>query len=247
MQMKHLFHIYQWCIAGPIMLVLTIVTSLITAIGSLLGGKRWFGYYPPMMWARCWCWLMFVKVRVVGREHIDPKANYVFVANHQGAYDIFVIYGFLRHNFRWMMRKGLSNIPMVGQACRMCGHIMVDHRNPKAIRKTMSDAERTIARGMSLVVFPEGRRTDTGQMGQFKSGAFRLAAEFSMPVVPITIDGSFDVMPRSTFNINPGTITVTLHQPIATTPQTDLRALARQCQETIARALPASQAQPGKQ
>ena len=92
--MKILFGIYQWCIACPII----IVATLLTAIGTLILApfdKTYFGYYVPKWWARLWCWLLFVKVEVRGREKIDRNTSYIFVANHQGAYDIFSIYGFL--------------------------------------------------------------------------------------------------------------------------------------------------------
>lgn len=232
--MKHLFFTYQWFIASPIILVATILTALGTILLAPFS-KSYFGYYVPKWWARLWCTLMFVKVKVEGREKIDPKASYVFVANHQGAFDIFSIYGYLGHNFRWMMRKGLTNIPLVGQACEIAGHIMVDHHNAKATRKTMADAEKRLQNGMSIVVFPEGRRTDTGQMGTFKGGAFKLAHEFDLPVVPITIDGSYQVMPRSTFNVTPGTITLTMHEPIkAGEHGLDQRELQQRCYNIIA-------------
>lgn len=235
---KLITHIYQWLIAVPIILVLTLVTAVVTGIGCALLNRDWWGYYPPRLWARCFCWIMFVRVKVQGREHVESGTSYVFVANHQGAYDIFSIYGFLNHNFRWMMRKGLRNFPIVGQACALAGHVMVDSHNQAALMRTMHDAEQRLQAGMSLVVFPEGRRTDDGHMGQFKSGAFKLAQEFNLSVVPISISGSYRVMPRSTFNVTPGTITLTLHKPITLDScNGDLHRLAQQCQSVIAHSM----------
>lgn len=231
--MKYLFRIYQWCIAAPIIIVATLLTAIFTLILAPID-KTYFGYYVPKWWARLFCWLLFVKVEVRGRDKIDRNTSYIFVANHQGAYDIFSIYGFLGHNFRWMMRKGLTNIPLVGWACEAAGHIMVDHHNNTALKKTMADAEKRLRDGFSLVVFPEGRRTDTGKMGTFKSGAFKLATEFNLPVVPITIDGSYRVMPRNTFNVTPGTITLTMHAPIVPAQSNlDAKALAIHCHDII--------------
>ena len=236
--MKYLFRIYQWCVAAPIILVATIITALVTIIGGCFN-SRWWGFYPPRWWARCWCTLLFVRVRIVNRHLIDKNTSYVFVANHQGAFDIFSIYGYLNHPFVWMMRKGLANIPLVGQACRMAGHIMVDTHSAQGVKRTMADAERKLQGGLSLVVFPEGRRTATGVMGPFKPGAFKLATEFNLPVVPITIDGSYRVMPRSTFNVTPGTITLTLHEPIMP-PQGghELPQLLEQSRKAVASSLP---------
>ena len=210
---RSLFLIYQWLIAAPILLVATILCALITMIGCVIS-PGWFSYYPPKWWSRLWCVLLFVKVEVRGRELIDSKTSYVFVANHQGVFDIFSIYGYLRHDFKWMMRKGLERIPLVGYACKCAGHIMVDHSSTAALSETMSRAKQTLEGGKSLVIFPEGRRTNTGELQPFKNGAYRLAVEFNLPVVPITIDGSYRVMPRSTFNVTPGTIVLTIHEPI---------------------------------
>ena len=238
--MIYLYRIYQWCIVAPIMLVYSILTALITIIGCLFNQEYW-GYYPAKWWARTWCWLHLVRVRVAGRELIDHETSYVFVANHQGAYDIFSIYGFLGHNFKWMMRKGITNIPIIGTACRMAGHILVDTHTAQGLRDTMAAAKKKLHRGMSIVVFPEGRRTDTGLMGPFKNGAFKLALEFGLPVVPITIDGSYKVMPRSTFNVTPGTITLTFHEPIQHTGGNDIAQVSQQCRTAIQQDLPPDQ------
>lgn len=198
----------------PLMLVATTIAALVTIIGSALGYARWWGYYPQIIWARLFCWLNFVTVSVSGRENIRKNTSYVFVANHQGAFDIFAIYGWLGHNFRWMMKKALEKIPLVGYSCRVSGQIYVDNSSPSAIRETMKDAEKQLSKGMSVVAFPEGSRTYTGEVGRFKRGAYTLAVEFRLPVVPITIDGAFQVMPRTTVIPRPGTINIIIHKPI---------------------------------
>lgn len=201
---------------APVLLTATILTATITIILSMLGMGRWAGYFFPHWWARLFCVMSMVKVKVTvkGRENIDPHTSYVFIANHQGAYDIFSIYGYLNHNFRWMMKKSLEKIPFVGYSCKVSGHIMVDNSSPSATKATMEKAEKQLRGGMSLVVFPEGARTWDGKMRRFKRGAFVLAMEFGLPVVPITIDGSFEVMPRFKKIPNWGHITLTIHKPI---------------------------------
>lgn len=237
--MKYVVRLYQWVIACPILLILTIVTALVTVFLSLLGMGKWAGYYPPMLWAKCWCWLMFVRVEVRNRNFIDKRTSYVFVANHQGAYDIFSIYGYLGHNFRWMMKKSLEKVPFVGLACKSCGHIMVDRTSNSAIRATMNEAKEKLKNGMSLVVFPEGARSWDGKMRAFKRGAFKLALDFNLPVVPITIDGSFKVLPRTTYNITPGKIVLTIHEPIMPSAEGhDLDKVLTESYDKIQSALP---------
>ena len=211
--MKILFRIYQYCIAFPILIILTIITALLTIVGSLFS-HQWWGYYPPRLWARCWCWLLFIDVEVKNRELIDPNKAYVFIANHQGAFDIFTIYGFLNHNFKWLMKKSLQNIPLVGWACMAAGHVLVDRSSPSAIAKTMNTARERLTRGMSLVIFPEGSRSNDGKIKPFKRGAFKLAIDFDRPLVPISIDGSYKVLRKKSLGINPGKVILTIHHPI---------------------------------
>ena len=87
------YRIYQILVMVPVMLVVTTLAAIVTIIGSALGGARWWGYYPQIIWARLFCWLNFVTVSVTGHENIRKNTSYVFVANHQGAFDIFSIYG----------------------------------------------------------------------------------------------------------------------------------------------------------
>ncbi|MDE7111281.1 MAG: 1-acyl-sn-glycerol-3-phosphate acyltransferase [Muribaculaceae bacterium] len=234
-----IYRIYQFTIMWPLMLAVTFLTAMLTALGSMAFGGRWWGYYPPALWSRIMCILSFVKVEVRGREHISRGTSYVFVANHQGAYDIFSVYGYLGHNFKWMMKKSLENIPLVGWACKRAGQIFVDNSSPHAIHQTMVAAEKQLAGGMSLVVFPEGARSWDGRMRRFKRGAYTLAREFGLPVVPLTIDGAFHVMPRYARLPRYGKIILTIHEPIAST-EPELIELSRQaiasslpCDETL--------------
>lgn len=212
--MKYIYYIYQICIALPLLVVATILTALITTIGSTLGSAHFWGYYPGKIWSRTICTLLFIRVRVKGRENINKRTSYVFVANHQGSFDIFLIYGYLGRNFKWMMKKSLRRIPFVGKACQDAGHIFVDRSGPKKVLETIRQAERTLTNGTSVVVFPEGARTFTGHMGYFKKGAFQLASELQLPVVPLTINGSFRVLSRTGKIVNRHPMTLTIHEPI---------------------------------
>lgn len=237
--MFFLYRVYQILIMIPLMIVNTILTSIIVATFSTIFGGRFWGYYPAKVWARIMAWLSFVRVTVRGRENIDKNQSYIFVANHQGAYDIFAIYGWLGHNFKWMMKASLRKIPLVGFACARAGHIYVDRTNPIGIRRTMEYAERQLKDGMSVVVFPEGSRSKSGRVGVFKRGAFLLATEFALPVVPVTIDGAYSVMPRNKKLPRPGHITITIHRPIeAKDGKHDIPTLMTTSRDTIISALP---------
>lgn len=234
-----LYRLYLLFIAAPLVVVATVFAGVLTMLGSMVdGGRRW-GYWPAHLWARVCLALTLVKVTVSGRENISATTSYVFVANHQGAYDIFAIYGYLNHNFKWMMKKGLRRFPVIGPACAAAGHIFVDNSSPSAVRRTMEHAEHTLKGGMSLVVFPEGSRTFTGRMGAFHKGAYQLSLEFGLPVVPVTIDGAFFVMPRTTFIPRPGVIRLTIHRPIeAPRDEADRNRVIARSFEAVQSALP---------
>lgn len=214
--LKLLYRIYQFLIVLPLGLALTVLVTFIIAIGTFVGSAHFWGYYPGKVWAWAICRLLFLPIRVEGRDKIDSRQSYVFVANHQGPMDIFLIYGFLGRNFKWMMKKALRKVPFVGYACEKCCHIFVDKSGPKKIQETYDKARHTLQDGTSVVVFPEGSRSFTGHMGIFRKGAFQLADELQLPVVPITIDGSFDVLTRMAgFNfVNWHPMRLVIHEPI---------------------------------
>lgn len=211
--MKALYGIYQVCIALPILLVLTLLTAVITIIGSLIGGAHIWGYYPGKIWSQLICYILLMPVKIHGKEKLQKHTSYVFTPNHQGAFDIFLIYGFLGRNFKWMMKKSLRKIPFVGKACESAGHIFVDRSNKNMIT-TIRQAEASLKDGISLVVFPEGSRTLTGHLGRFKRGAFQLADDLQLAVVPVTIEGSFEIMPRTSKLIHRHPMILTIHDPI---------------------------------
>jgi 1-acyl-sn-glycerol-3-phosphate acyltransferase len=215
--MKYLYRIYQLFIAAPVILVATIITAVTVTIGSTLGNGHFWGYYPGRWWGWVIIRVLLLPVKVEGRENLQSGQSYVFVSNHQGAFDIFLIYGFLQRNFKWMMKRQIRNIPLVGLACEASHQIFVDKRGPSKIKETYTKARATLKDGMSLVVFPEGSRSFTGHMGVFRRGAFMLADELQLPVAPLTINGSFNVMPRmrDMHFVNWHPLTLTIHKPIA--------------------------------
>ena len=155
--MRFLYIIYQICIGLPIFLVLTILTALTTMLGCWLGNGHFWGYYPGKIWSQLTCFLFLLPVKVEGHQHIDHKTSYVFVANHQGAFDIFLIYGFLGRNFKWMMKKSLRNIPFVGKACGRI-HLRRQIQSAKSIRNHQTGRKDTAGRYFARGI--PGRKTN---------------------------------------------------------------------------------------
>ncbi len=231
--------LYQWLIFVPVFVMLTLITALIVMVMAPLFGSKFWGYYPPKWWSRLTCWLALCRVKTRGHENLDPKQSYVFVANHQSAFDIFLVYGFLNQNIKWMQKQSLRKIPFVGFASEKAGHVFVDNSNPKSRAASIKTAKEQIVDGVSMVIFPEGARTKSGEMGRFKRGAYHLAHDMNLPVVPRTINGAYNVLKRTGFNLNPGKMELVIHRPIDTASLTEaeIPGLIGETRDTIYSAL----------
>ena len=239
--MKYLYYVYQLIVGLPVLILGTIITAITVAIGCAIGNGHFWGYYPGHVWGKVIIRSLLLPVKVEGRQHLEKDQSYVFVANHQGSFDIFLIYGSLNRNFKWMMKQALRKVPFLGFACARSHQIFVDKRGPSKIRKTYEQAREILKEGYSVTVFPEGARTFTGHMAQFKKGAFALADELQLPVVPLTINGSFDVLPRMKgFNfITWHPLSLTIHEPIYPVGQgpENIDATMRQAYDSVMSAL----------
>jgi 1-acyl-sn-glycerol-3-phosphate acyltransferase len=236
-----LYVIYTWLIFVPVFLVLTVLTALTTFAGCLSGGEKIFAYYPGMIWSRLTCFLALCPVKVRGREFINRKQSYVFAANHQGAFDIFLIYGFLGVPVKWVMKAGLGKIPFVGAACRAAGFIFVDNSTRKAAAGSLIEAEKALRNGASVAIFPEGSRTYDGKTAKFRKGAFQMAFDQHLPIVPITLNGPFHVLPIHSLNLKRHKMEMIIHPPVLTdeidASHNGLKELAGRTHEIVSSAL----------
>lgn len=211
---KVIFSLYQWLIAIPILVVITIVMSLLTILTSSIAPNTNFSYFPARLWGRCMCWFLFVRVDIRGLENIKENQSYVFVCNHQNIYDIFAIYGWLPLFFKWLMKQELRRLPFIGKACEAAGHIFINRKNARESHKSLEIARKRLQNGVSLVVFPEGTRSEDGKIGKFKRGAYQIGAELNLPIIPITLNGAYERLPKWSFLVEPGLIELIIHAPI---------------------------------
>lgn len=215
--MRILYYLYQ-LLVSPLLLLATLLTSLATTVGCAVGDAARWSYYPGKLWSIFIVRLLLLPVRVEGRENMDEHQSYIIIPNHQGSFDIFLIYGFLDRHFKWMLKEELRSMPVIGRTCESAGFIFVDHHaGPKKMKEAHDRASQILQGGTSLVLFPEGARTWDGRLRPFKRGGFQLADELHLPLLPVTINGSFQVLPRKRGYVNfihwhP--LTLTIHPPI---------------------------------
>jgi 1-acyl-sn-glycerol-3-phosphate acyltransferase len=159
-----------------------------------------------------------VKVTVMGLEHLKREGPYLFMANHQGSYDIFALLGHLPYQFKWLAKKELFSVPLLGWAMSAAGYISIDREGTRKTVEAMNEAARKIHDGMSVVIFPEGSRSPDGSIQPFKKGGFTLAIKSRVPIVPIAIIGSREIMLKDRMTVLPGEIRIRIDSPIETEP-----------------------------
>ncbi len=228
--------IYHITIFLPLGIIITITCCGITILLLPIANNAKWGNYPAKAWARILTILSLVRVKVLGTQNIDPNSSYIFVANHQSIYDIPLVYGWLDNNFKWIMKKELRRLPFIGKTCALMGHIFIDRSNPMRAKQSLEIAKQNLQQGKSSIfLFPEGTRTLNGQLLHFKRGAFTIARDLHLPIVPITIIGAYNALPKGLNYITPGTIKMIIHKPIDTTYLNDekLNDLIKQVKNTI--------------
>ncbi len=207
---KFFWIIYIICIWLPLGITATILCAIITITGCLIGDDKIWGFYPGMIWSKFMCLISCTKVTVTGKENIRKGQSYVFCSNHTSIFDVFLIYGYIGVPFKWIMKKELEKIPFVGWACKAAGFLFIDRKKGRRAFNTLQQAKNIFSGGVSLVIFPEGTRTRNGEIGKFKRGAFEIAREMELPIIPMRIDGGFYIMPYNRLYPYPGTLKLTI-------------------------------------
>lgn len=235
-----LYQPYKWLVFAPVMLLLTAGFAAAAVVLVVFASPRRVAQLTGVPWARALAALIPMRVEVEGREHVDPAQSYVLVSNHQSQSDVLVLYGWLGIDFKWVMKQELRKVPGIGVACARLGHIFIDRSNHAAAVATLEAARGTIVDGTSVIFFPEGTRSRNGELLPFKKGAFRMALDLGLPILPLTVTGARDVLPAGTTDLMPGSARLTIHPPIPVEGLTggDCAALVGEVRSVIASGLP---------
>ena len=209
-----LYQPYKWLFFIPFLAINTVIFGIVAVLVSTLINQRIGSYFGGVIWSRLNAFLTPMFVTVKGRENIQKGTSYVIIANHQSYYDIFLVYGWLGIDIKWMMKKELAKIPGLGFGSKKVGHIFLDRSNSRVAMQSLNEAKRKLVNGTSVVIFPEGTRSYDGTLGTFKKGAFRLAFDLELPILPVTLSGTKDILPSGTWNLKPGRASMIIHKPI---------------------------------
>jgi 1-acyl-sn-glycerol-3-phosphate acyltransferase len=166
------------------------------------------------LWAKILLLISNTKVEVIGKENILRGKPQIFMANHQSDFDILIALGHIPGQFRWIAKKELFYIPIFGAAMKNAGYIEIDRQNHEKAMRSLDEAALRIQEGKSVMTFPEGTRSRNGEIKPFKQGTFYLALKSGVPIVPISIVGSGQIMPRRSLKVTPGKVRLVIDKPI---------------------------------
>ncbi len=166
------------------------------------------------LWAKILLLISNTKVEVIGKENILQGKPQIFMANHQSDFDILIVLGHVPGQFRWIAKKELFNIPIFGAAMKTAGYIEIDRNNHERAMQSMDEAALRIREGKSVMTFPEGTRSRDGEIKSFKQGTFHLAIKSGVPIIPVSIIGSGQIMPKRSLKITPGKVKLVIGKPV---------------------------------
>jgi len=209
-----LYQPYKWLILFPFIALNTIIFGILAVLLSLVINPKVGSFVGGVLWAKLNTIITPTIVHLHGKEHINKNQSYIIAANHLSAYDILALYGWLGIDFKWVMKKEIRKYPGVGFGSQAVGHIFIDRSSTAEAIKSINAAKEKIKNGTSVIFFPEGTRSKTSKLLPFKKGAFKLAFDLNLPILPLTINGTDKVLPTGTLNLFPGKIDIIIHPPI---------------------------------
>lgn len=198
-------------------LVTTVILGTIATVGSLLSHESDICLRLGRLWSRLNMAATGLKPVFRGSENLSSSLPCIFLANHQSTMDIWLMLMILPESARFIAKESLFRVPILGWALTSAGFISIDRSSRTRALKSLDAAAAKIRSGKSVVMFPEGTRSRSGKLAKFKKGAFHLALKSGVPVVPVSLRGTFEAMPPGLYRISKVPVEVTVHPPIDVT------------------------------
>jgi 1-acyl-sn-glycerol-3-phosphate acyltransferase len=201
---------------------ITIPPLTVAVCLGALADVRWFrrskakAQQFPRIWGRVLCRIADIRVRIEGRENLDPAGTYIFVGNHASMADIMTFSGYIDHDYRWIAKKELFAIPIFGPGIQALDFVSIDRSRGREAIKSLNEAAKKIAEGASVILFPEGTRSADGRLQEFKTGAVVLAIKAGVDIVPVGFNGTHQVLPKGKLLSRGGEVVLRIGSPVST-------------------------------
>ncbi|MFE8070927.1 lysophospholipid acyltransferase family protein [Marinobacteraceae bacterium S3BR75-40.1] len=214
--------------------LLTLLLFLPITIAALFGRSGNLAFNLTKIWAWVLLKLCRVHMEIHGRENISPGQRYVIISNHQSYFDPPVLVLALGLQYRWVIKKELRRIPLFGFALHASRNLFIDRSNGAASLKSIRDGVARLQKGTGLLFFAEGTRSPDGQLLPFKKGAFLVARDSGLPILPVTVNFSGDRLPKKSGVFTAGKVEVHIHPPYQPDPEAPLEAVKDRTRQCIA-------------
>lgn len=212
--MSKLVSIYHTTRFWILISFLSVFLGLMATAAGLFDKSGNSSHKISSLWCRLLCKLNGVKLEIVGQENILTDKPQIFVSNHQGYFDIFALSGYLPVQIRWVAKSSLFKIPFMGWAMSASGYIPVERDDRKKSYEAFNKTIEKIKEGSSIIIFPEGTRSEDGKIGPFKKGSNLIASRSKSPMVPVTLIGSGDIIKKGSAVVTPGLVKVIISPPV---------------------------------
>jgi 1-acyl-sn-glycerol-3-phosphate acyltransferase len=206
--------VFFWAVFGVVNTSFWILVGISLSLFS--ASSRIIHYYCAVPWSKIILWGTGVQVEISGLSNVDKEKSHIYIPNHLSFFDIFSLLAHLPVDFKFILKEELMHIPILGWSMRRAGYISIARSSPAKARRTFTQAVKRIKNGTSLVMFAEGSRSKDGHLQPLKRGAFQLAIASGSPIVPIAIKGTKEIMPKGSFKVHRGFVTIQLGTPIET-------------------------------
>jgi 1-acyl-sn-glycerol-3-phosphate acyltransferase len=210
--------LFVWVVFGVLNTFIWILVGIFLSL--FFASSRIIHFYCAVPWAKIILWGTGVQVEISGFSNIAKEKSHIYIPNHLSFFDIFSLLAYLSVDFKFILKKELMHIPVLGWSMRRAGYISIDRSSPAKARRTLRQAVERIKNGTSLVMFAEGTRSSDGHLQPLKRGAFQLAIASGSSIIPVAIKGTREVMPKGSFKLQKGSVTIQVGAPIETTNYT---------------------------
>jgi 1-acyl-sn-glycerol-3-phosphate acyltransferase len=206
--------VYMWLIKNFIVILYSLVVAILSILIFPFDYRNKLSNPLMKIWTNIVLFIYGIKVNVYGAENIDASKGKIYISNHASYLDIFIQLAKLPDNMRMIYKKEINRVPILGWAMYCAGFVSLNRDKIRDAMRSLDKAAERVKKGLSVVIYPEGTRTPDGKVGEFKRGMFFLADKAKADIVPVSLQGTFELMPLGAFRVKSGVVNMVIGKPV---------------------------------